>query len=389
MPPSECLVMAKPAGARCNMACGYCYYLSKAELLPKAPGRMSADLLELYIARRLDASSGSSTHFEWHGGEPTILGLDYFKQVARIQKRLASEMRPRRITNGLQTNGLLINEAWAEFLRRESWSVGLSLDGPAYLHDRYRRTAEGGPTHERVMASFEMLKKHGVFTNMLCVVHEANARESEETYAFFRKQGVSYLQFLPLVTPSAGSAPHPAAATPEAIGDFLCRVFDLWIAEDVGRIVVQNFDEALRPIYGTPHALCVHRETCGEAAVLERDGGFYACDHFVDPEHLVGNIRERSIADLSCDPRMRAFALEKRERLPTECRGCDVLEFCNGGCPKDRIVPASDGSGRLNYLCPAYKRFFAHARPELKRLADHMKTGAKLREFKVHENAGA
>jgi uncharacterized protein len=384
---SDCLVMAKPAGPRCNLACGYCYYLGKAELFGKAPGRMSEELLELYIAQRLEASAGPDTHFEWHGGEPTLLGLDYFKSIARIERRLAAEggSSGRRVTNGLQTNGLLLNEAWAEFLCRESWSVGLSLDGPSRLHDKYRRTPEGGPTQERVLRSFEALRKHGVFTNILCVVHEANAEEPDEVYAFFRALGASYLQFLPLVTPTSteagGARAHRAAASPETIGEFLCRVFDLWIAEGVGRVVVQNFDEALRPIYGSPHALCIHRETCGEAAVLERDGGFYACDHFVDPEHLIGNIREKSVASLADDPRMLAFGAAKRDSLPGVCKECEFLAFCNGGCPKDRIVASPDGSGKLNYLCPAYRRFFAHCRPELERLAAHMKAGRRLAEF--------
>jgi uncharacterized protein len=385
MPPhGDCLVMAKPVGARCNLACGYCYYLGKAGLLGKAPGRMSEELLELYIAQRLEASGGSDVHFEWHGGEPTLLGLDYFKSIARLERRLSSGrgQSGRRVTNGLQTNGSLLNEAWAGFLAEEGWSVGLSIDGPPGPHDKYRRTAEGGPTHERVMRSFAILKRRGVFTNLLCVVHEANVGKPDEVYAFFRELGATYLQFLPLVTPAVGGKPHPAAAAPEAIGDFLCRVFDLWIASDVGKIVVQAFDEALRPVYGLLHALCVHRETCGEAAVLERDGGFYACDHFVDPDHRIGSIRERSLADLALDPRMLAFGLAKRASLPRACRDCEALPSCNGGCPKDRISIAPDGEAGLNYLCPAYKRFFAHARPELERLAAHMKAGGKLRDFR-------
>jgi uncharacterized protein len=387
--PGDCLVMAKPAGARCNLACGYCYYLGKAGLFGKAPGRMSEELLELYIAQRIEASGDSDLHLEWHGGEPSLLGLDYFKSIARMERRLLSEGgRPgKRVTNGLQTNGLSLNEAWADFLAEEGWSVGLSLDGPAGPHDKYRRTREGGPTHGRVLRAFAALKRRGVFTNVLCVVHEANAEKPDEVYAFFRDLGVSYLQFLPLVTPASEGKPHPAAAAPEAIGEFLCRAFDLWTASDVGRIVVQAFDEALRPVYGLPHALCIHRETCGEAAVLERDGGFYACDHFVDPEHLIGNIRERDIADLALDPRMLAFGLAKRDALPRACKDCDVLAFCNGGCPKDRISIAPGGEAGLNYLCPAYKRFFAHARPGLERLAAHMKAGRKLRDFSLEKPA--
>jgi uncharacterized protein len=386
------LVMAKPGGARCNLACGYCYYLPKAELFRQAPGRMGPELLERYIAERLEASPGPVTHFEWHGGEPTLLGLEYFRSIARLQARLGPPGR--RITNGLQTNGLLLNEAWAEFLRREAWSVGLSLDGPADLHDAYRRGADGKRTHERVMRSYETLKRHGVFTNLLCVLHEANASKPDEVYAFFRDIGARYLQFLPLVTPARPVAPeradeqgrqagaaHPAAASPEAIGEFLCRVFDLWLAQDVGRIVVQAFDEALRPAYGLPHALCVHRETCGDAPALERDGGLYACDHFVDPENLIGNILERSLSSLADDPRLRSFGLTKRKSLPRVCKECEVLAYCNGGCPKDRIATAPDGEAGLNYLCPAYKRFFAHSKPELERLATHMKARRKLREF--------
>jgi uncharacterized protein len=395
--------MAKPAGPRCNMRCGYCYYLGKEPGFRRHPGRMSEDFLERYIAGRLEASSTPETHFEWHGGEPTILGLDYFKRIVRIQKGLCPAGR--RITNGLQTNGILLTDAWAAFLRDEGFSVGLSLDGPRDIHDRYRRTAEGGPTHGRVLRSFEILKKRGVFTNVLCVVHDANAGRPDEVYEFFRGIGVTYLQFLPLVTPVAPNAvgsdggttlaadggtiparavgPNPLAAPPEAIGDFLSRVFDLWIAEDVGRIVVQTFDEALRPLYGVPHALCIHRETCGDAAVLERDGSFYACDHFVDQDHLIGNITERSLMSLARDPRMEAFGLAKRSTLPRYCLDCEVLESCNGGCPKDRIITAPDGIGKLSYLCPAYRAFFAHCRPELTRLAAHMKAGLSLRSFRT------
>ena len=375
-PVSECLVMAKPIGPRCNMRCGYCYYLSKEGLVPRHPGRMPQEILERYIAQRLEASPGPITHFEWHGGEPTLLGLEYFRQIVRIQNKL----RPpgRTITNGLQTNGILLNEAWADFLSQEAFSVGLSLDGPAGLHDAYRRTTEGGPTHHRVTRAFGILKRKSVFTNVLCVVHKANAGLPDEVYGFFREIGVTHLQFLPLVTPAVGGQPNPAAASAQDVGEFLCRVFDRWISEDVGKIVIQTFDEALRPLYGADHALCIHRETCGDVGVLERDGSFYACDHFVDPEHRIGSIRDRSLSSLAADPRMAAFGLRKRETLPAVCRECDVLAFCNGGCPKDRFVQAAGDGGTLNYLCPAYRSFFRHCQPELRRLADHMKDRTAL-----------
>jgi uncharacterized protein len=389
---ADFLVMAKPAGPRCDLRCAYCYYVGNATALrgaaaaagagaaAKQPGRMSEELLELYIAQRFEAAGGSgAVHFEWHGGEPTLLGLDYFKRIARMERRLAPPGLS--FTNGLQTNGLGLNGAWAEFLSGEPWSVGLSLDGPAEIHDRYRRTVEGGPTQARVMRSYEILERGGVRTNLLCVLARAGADRPDEVYGFFRGIGASYLQFLPLVTPARGKQPHSEAAPPEAIGGFLCRTFDLWIGADVGRIVVQNFDEALRPIYGTPHALCVHRESCGDVLALERDGGVYACDHFVDPAHRLGSIRDRSLASLSSESALAAFGEAKRSSLPGMCRRCEQLASCNGGCPKDRIVPSPDGDGLVNYLCPAYARFFAHARPELERLAAHMRAGRPLREF--------
>lgn len=397
--------MAKPAGPRCDLQCDYCYYVGNETALRgpapataaagKLPGRMSEEMLERYVAQRFAAAmddgaaspaagapaagaEGRSVHFEWHGGEPTLLGLDYFKRIARIQRALAPPGLS--VTNGLQTNGLGLNGVWAEFLAEEGWSVGLSLDGPADLHDEHRRTAEGKSTHDRVMRAYENLSRHGVFTNLLCVVTRESAERGDEVYGFFRSIGARYLQFLPLVTPSRGGMPHPAAATPEAIGAFLCRVFDLWIASDVGTVVVQNFDEALRPLYGLPHALCVHRERCGDVLALERDGSLYACDHFVDPSHRLGNILERSLGELVGGDALAAFGEAKRATLSAACRRCDLLVFCNGGCPKDRIVCA-DG-GMISYLCPAYTRFFAHARGELERLAEHIKTGRPQREFR-------
>ena len=376
----ECLVMAKPAGPGCNLRCAYCYYLRKASMFAGGPWRMPEDLLERYIVQRLVGSPGPVTHFEWHGGEPTLLGLDYFRLIVRIQK--AHRPPGRAIMNGIQTNGALLDERWAGFLDEERFSVGLSMDGPADLHDRFRVTADGKGTHAQALRAWVLLRKRAVFCNVLCVLHAASAAEPDRVYDFFRDLGVSYLQFLPLVIPAAGGGEVLAPTAPAgAIGAFLCRVFDRWARDDVGRIVIQAFDEALRPIYGTDHALCVHRETCGEAVVLEHDGGFYACDHFVDPDHLLGSLRERSLSDLAADPRLRAFGRAKRESLPRACRECDVLPFCNGGCPKDRICSTPDGEPGLNYLCLAYQEFFRHSRPVLHRLALHMKAGLPLRAF--------
>jgi len=376
--PRECLVMAKPAGPRCNLRCDYCYYLDKEPSFSAAPWPMPQALLERYIVQRIRSSQGpstrgASTHFEWHGGEPTLLGLDYFRRIARIQHAALSPGG--RVTNGLQTNGLLIDADWADFLASEGFCVGLSLDGPADLHDSHRRGLKGQSSHAAVMRAFGLLKERGVLCTLLCVLHEGNTAQPDRVYSFFKAAGAKYLQFLPLVPRAGQDGAAVAAARPQAIGEFLCRVFDLWLREDVGRIVVQTFDEALRPIYGAPHSLCVHRETCGDVAVLEVDGGFYACDHFVDEAHRIGNLREVGLAELSADPRLLAFGEAKRSALPRVCLDCGLLASCNGGCPKDR-----DEAG-VNRLCVAYRRFFTHFKPGLARLAAHMKSGRSLRSF--------
>ena len=380
----ECLVMAKPAGPRCNLRCSYCYYVGRTDLLEGGAEPMSRELLERFIAERFAASPGPVTHFEWHGGEPTLLGVEYFETIVALQRRHLPAAR--QVSNGLQTNGLLLDAGWAEFLARERFSVGLSLDGPPELHDRFRAAAGGAPTQARVVEAFRLLKSHRALCNVLCVLHSDNVQEPDVVYDFFSELGVTHLQFLPLAV-RVGAGASEATASPDAIGAFLCRVFDRWIAADVGRVVIQTFDEALRPIHGVEHALCIHRETCGNVAVLERDGSFYACDHFVDAAHRIGNLRERDLADLTTDPRMRAFGEAKRSSLPRACRECDVVAFCNGGCPKDRVATTADGEPGLNCLCPAYRRFFRHAAPGLTRLSAHMKAGRRLREFRPRRAA--
>ncbi len=376
MPPSV-LVMAKPVGPQCNLACDYCYYLKKKASL--TPGHMTDDLLESYIKQRLELTP-EAAHFEWHGGEPTLAGLDFYQKVVRLQKKHA---RPRQtVTNGLQTNGVKIDKQWADFLARERFSVGLSLDGPSDCHNAFRRKAKGGGSFDDVVNAYRLLRERDVFVNVLCVLNARNVTEPDRLWAFFCDLGVKYLQFLPYVPSPYKDTPSPTteplatgtlAATTQAIGDFLCRVFDLWLDKGVGKMVIQTFDEALRPLVGVPHALCVHRPECGDVPVLEHDGGFYACDHFVDPEHLWGNLHNIPLSDLAADPRQVAFG-QAKNALPPVCRSCEVLEFCHGGCPKDRV----DG---LNRLCPAYQKFFRHVRPGLTALARHLKKGASLRSF--------
>ena len=359
--------MAKPAGARCNLRCAYCYYLPKARLFHTNPApRMAEELLESYICQRLETSPGPVTHFEWHGGEPTLLGLDYYRRIVELQRLHAP--RDRTISNGIQTNGTLLDEAWGCFLNEARFSVGLSLDGPAECHDPFRVTVEGEPTHAAALRAYQLLRRHRVHCDVLCVLHEGNVGRPEPVYRFFRELGVDHLQFLPLV--------GRGAAEPTLLGEFLCRVFDEWVRYDLGRVVIQTFDEALRPALGLPHALCHFRETCGDVLVLEHDGSLYACDHFVDPEHRLGSLREQPLADLLALPARTAFGAAKRDGLPAQCRTCEVLAWCHGGCPKDRAA-----STQLNVLCQAFKRFFRHCRPVMARLAVHWKSGRPLSEF--------
>jgi uncharacterized protein len=357
-------VFVKPAGAACNLACRYCYYLEKADLHPSAGvPRMPTDLLESYIVQHLEASDGPVTRFSWHGGEPTVLGLDYFRQIVELERR----HRPpgRRIANGIQTNGMLLDEAWARFFAAERFSVGLSLDGPADLHDPYRVTRGGEPTHARVMRALERLQRHRVACDILCAVHDLNVRHPLRVYRFFRQAGARSVGFLPVVEPAAGEPGGVTAETvpADAYGEFLCAIFDEWVARDTARIEVQAFEEITRQARGMEHSLCILRETCGDVPVVERTGDVYSCDHFVDASHRLGNLRDSRLADLLASPEQRAFSLAKRDSLPRQCRECDVLAQCHGGCPKDRFVRAADGDEGLNYLCPAFKRFYRHCAP--------------------------
>ena len=357
-------VFVKPAGAACNLACRYCYYLDKRPPgFESAPARMSEDLLESYIAQHIAASPDEIIRFSWHGGEPTVLGLGYFRKIVDIERRLCPPGRS--FANGLQTNGTLVNDAWGRFLKAEAFSVGISLDGPRELHDRHRLTRDGGSTFDQAMRGYEILRRHGVPADILCVVGGHNARRPAEVYGFFKAMGAPYLTFLPLVErrPDAAGGVSPETVPSDAWGDFLCAVFDEWAAGDIGRIKVQIVEEAARTAFGQEHSLCIFRPVCGDIPVVERDGDFFSCDHYVDPEHRVGNIRETPLADLLGGPVQRAFGQAKLEKLPRFCRACEVLDMCNGECPKNRFALAPDGEPGLNYLCAGYRRFFRRARP--------------------------
>jgi uncharacterized protein len=357
-------IFVKPAGAACNLSCRYCYYLGKGHLGAEGGlARMPEDLLEEYIAQHIAASPDEVIRFSWHGGEPTILGLDYFRLIVDIQRRRCPAGRT--IANGMQTNGTLLDKEWGQFLAAEGFAVGLSLDGPQKKHDRYRVTRDGRPTFEETMRGYEILRRYGVSTDVLCVVSAHNVRSPAEVYGFFKRIGASYVTFLPLVEPRPDAPGGVSTDTvpAEAWGDFLCAVFDEWVAGDIGRIKVQIIEEAARTAFGQEHSLCIFRPVCGDIPVVERNGDFYSCDHFVDAEHRVGNIRDVSLVSLLDSPAQKAFGLAKLEKLPLFCQGCEVRVMCNGECPKNRFVRAPDGEPGLNYLCRGYKKFFTRVRP--------------------------
>ncbi len=363
-------VFAKPAGPACNLACRYCYYLEKSGLFQDSGVlRMPDDLLEDYIVQHLQASPDEVIRFSWHGGEPTLAGLDFFRKAVALQKKYRPDNR--QVANGLQTNGLLLNDEWGRFLAGEGFSVGLSLDGPRELHDLNRKTAGGGPSFDLAMRGYEVLRRHGVSTDILCVVGAGNAGFPGDVYGFFKKIGAAYVSFLPLVIrrPDLPGGVDPMSVTAEAWGDFLCAVFDEWAAGDIGRMKIQIIEEAARVAFGQDHSLCIFRPECGEIPVVEHNGDFYPCDHYVDAENRIGNIRQTPLVTLLESPAQRAFGRRKVDILPKVCRECEVLAMCHGECPKNRFVRTVDGEDNGNYLCPGYRKFFNHCRPFVEAVA--------------------
>jgi uncharacterized protein len=330
---------------------------------------MEDGLLEDYIVQHIAASTDEIVRFSWHGGEPTLAGLEFFRRAVRLQQR--HKPAGRIIRNGLQTNGVLLDDSWGRFLAEAEFSVGLSLDGPAGLHDLYRRGHDGRPTHDRALRGFEILTRHGVAADILCVVHAGNAGHPADVYRFFKSIGAGFISFLPLVERNADAAGgvSPESVPAPAWGAFLWAVFDEWLAADIGRVKVQIFEEAARTAFGQEHSLCLFRPVCGGIPVIERNGDFYPCDHYTRPEFRRGNIRTSTLADFLDSPAQQAFGRAKAETLPRVCRACLVLDMCNGECPKNRFLKTPDGEAGLNYLCAGYKDFFSHCRPFVEAVA--------------------
>jgi uncharacterized protein len=324
---------------------------------------MPDEVLEEYIAQHIRASPERIIRFSWHGGEPTLLGLDYFRNIVALQCKLQPPNY--RIVNGIQTNGTLLDDDWCRFFARENFAVGLSLDGPAEIHDKYRFTKDQKPTHEQVIRGYKLLRKHHVHTDILCVVNAHNVRFPLQVYRFFKQINAAYVNFLPMVDrqPKSESRVSSISVPSEAWGTFLCSIFDEWMDKDIGRIKVQIFEEATRTAFNQEHSLCIFRPTCGDVPVVEHNGDFYSCDHFVDAEHRLGNIKQTPLIEMLESPAQRAFGKAKLETLPHQCRECEVKPMCYGACPKDRLLETLEGESGLNYLCAGYKRFFIHCQP--------------------------
>ncbi|MEJ2559678.1 MAG: anaerobic sulfatase maturase [Anaerolineae bacterium] len=378
--PAAFHVMLKPQGAICNLDCAYCYYLSKERLYPGSHFRMSDALLEEYTRQYIEAQPMREVTFAWQGGEPTLMGLDFFRRAIGFQQRYR---RPgMRIHNALQTNGITLDDAWCGFFREHDFLVGISLDGPRDLHDAYRVDKGGQPTFERVMAGLELLKKHGVEFNVLTTVHAANADYPLEVYRFLRDEaGTGFMQFIPIIERDnetgfqEGEKASARSVTGRQYGDFLIAIFDEWVRQDVGRVFVQIFDAALAVWLGQRPGLCIFEETCGTALAMEHNGDLYACDHFVEPGHKLGNIHDIPLVEMVGSEPQRQFGLAKRDTLPPYCRECQVRFVCNGGCPKNRILHTPDGEPGLNLLCAGYKAFFTHIDRPMRMMAAELRAG--------------
>lgn len=375
-------VMTKPAGAHCNLACDYCYYLEKQKLYQNGDKHIMSDqLTEVFIREYIQSQFGNEVNFTWHGGEPMIRPLSYYKKVVRWQRRYAEG---KAILNCLQTNGTLLTPEWCRFLHDEGWLVGISIDGPQDMHDAYRMKRNGGPTWEKVMQGIEMLGRYEVEWNAMAVVNDITAARPLDFYRFFRDEiECRYLQFTPVVErirrhedgrhlahvmDGDEYAVAPFSVTPEAWGSFLCTMFDEWYNNDVGEMFVQTFEATLANWAGMTPGVCSLSDWCGHAAVMEHNGDIYCCDHFVFPEYYLGNIRNRGILDMLNSERQMAFADMKTKGLPTQCRQCRWQFACHGECPRNRFAKTKDGEPGLNYLCEGYRRYFEHVAPFMEEL---------------------
>jgi uncharacterized protein len=376
-------VMAKPIGPICNLDCRYCYYLKKEALYPRGENfRMSPEVLETYIRDYLALQEGHELSMTWQGGEPTLLGLEFFEQVVALQQKYAGG---RKVANAIQTNGTRLTPEWCRFFKVNDFLVGLSIDGPRKLHDTYRVDKGNKPTFDSVLAGLKLLKRHGVEFNTLTVVSASNVKRPLEVYEFLKEQGSGFLQFIPLVERTDATSPVEVGTTRSevtrwsvpavAYGEFLCTIFDHWVRADVGKVFVQLFDVALGIWSGRGSSLCVFSENCGRALAVEHNGDLFSCDHFVYPKYNLGNLLNTSLGDMVNSAAQQAFGQAKSITLPKYCRECDVRFACHGECPKNRFTMTPDGEPGLNHLCAAYKRFFTHIDAPMRTMTSLLNTG--------------
>lgn len=375
-------VMLKPAGAHCNLTCKYCYYLEKNKLYPTAQRHlMSDEMLEQFTREYIEAQTMNQVLFTWHGGEPLLRSIDFYRKALSLQQKYAGG---RRIDNVIQTNGTLLTDEWCEFFAQNHWLVGISIDGPQPDHDHYRLTAAGKPSWKKVMQGIKLLKKHGVEWNAMAVVNAYNANHPLEFYRFFKENGCQFLQFTPIVerltrhedgrtlaslADKDEISLSEASVAPEQWGYFLCAIFDEWVRKDVGKIFVEIFDCTLANWMGISPGICAYSKECGHAGVMEHNGDVYSCDHFVFPEYKLGNIRNHSLIDMLYGEQQQEFSRLKHSSLPRQCKECDMEFACHGECPKNRFMKDKYGDSGLNYLCPGYYHYYQHVAPYM----DYMK----------------
>ncbi len=372
-------VLTKPIGPICNLDCEYCYYLEKEALYPKGENfKMPPEVLENFVDQYINTQKAPVVTFAWQGGEPTLLGLDFFRKVVDLQKKYANG---KTIQNAFQTNGVKLDDEWCRFFLENNFLVGISIDGPRDIHNAYRVYKSGRSSFDDVMRGISFLKKHRVEFNTLTCVHRENEKKGALIYRFLKRIGSRYMQFIPIVEQKSEVELH--SQNPESqvtewsvsagnYGQFLVDVFNEWVKKDVGKIFVQMFDVVLANWYGVPPGLCVFSETCGKALAMEHNGDVYSCDHFVNPEYKLGNIMNSSLGDLVESPFQQSFGSDKNDKLPAYCRECTYRFACHGGCPKHRFIKTPDGDEGLNYLCEGYKKFFSHVDPYMKFMANEL-----------------
>jgi uncharacterized protein len=379
-------LIIKPAGAQCNLVCEYCYFLKKEKLYKDSNFRMSEEVLETFIRQYLESQPDGEVFFTWQGGEPTLMGISFYEKVVTLQRQYARTGQT--VKNALQTNGHLFDNNWGRFLKENDFLVGLSMDGPAEIHDVHRKNKAGQGTHTRALSGLELLKKHGVDTNILACVSDANVHQPLEVYQYFRDTlGMQHLQFIPIVErdnytgSQRGEKLTARSVSGKEYGEFLTAIFDEWVRHDVGSVFVQLFETCVGVWLGYQATICIFTETCGGCLALEHTGDLYACDHYVQPDALLDNVKNYTIGEMAGSEKQREFGENKQALLPNKCLRCDVRFICNGGCPKNRILPPKGETLPINHLCEGYQAFFRHIDQPMKLIAALLKAGRPAQDI--------